>query len=188
MRNTLYSNERKTFDKDSVFAFITPRLLLTICYLLPITFLLLFYVYPLISIFTLSFAPKGHIDLVALQKLVSTNYHLKTLWFTIWQAALSTLLTLSLALPGAYVFARYHFPGKNLLRAVTTIPFVLPTIVVANAFTALLGPRGIINQTLMTLFKLDTPPLLVQHTMSLSRHTLQARTSYVRSQTGLAIF
>ncbi len=136
-------------------------------YLLPVTFLVLFYFYPLFSIFSLSFAPEGQLDLAALQKLVTTTYYAKTLWFTVWQATLSTLLTLALALPTAYVFARYRFPGKSLLQALTTIPFVLPTIVVANAFTALLGPRGMINEGLMALFQLDTPPVQIQHTVSM---------------------
>jgi thiamine transport system permease protein len=151
----------------SHFTFHAYSLLPTPYSLLPATFLLLFYFYPLFSIFTLSFAPEGRLNLVALQELVTTTYYAKTLWFTIWQAALSTLLTLALALPTAYVFARYHFPGKSLLQALTTIPFVLPTIVVANAFTALVGPRGMINEGLMVLFQLDAPPLRLQHTLSM---------------------
>jgi thiamine transport system permease protein len=143
------------------------RLLPTSYSFLPITFLLLFYFYPLFSIFTLSFAPEGRLNLVALQELVTTTYYAKTLWFTIWQAALSTLLTLALALPTAHVFARYHFPGKSLLQGLTTIPFVLPTIVVANAFAALLGPRGIVNESLMALFQFDTPPLQLQHSLGM---------------------
>ncbi len=136
-------------------------------YLPPLLFLLLFYFYPLFSIFKLSFAPAGRLDLSTLQKLVTGSYYAKTLWFTLWQAALSTLLTLGLALPGAYVFARYRFPGKSLLLALTTVPFVLPTIVVANAFSALLGPKGLINQVLMDIFQLTAPPLQLQHTVGM---------------------
>ncbi|MBE7468210.1 MAG: iron ABC transporter permease [Anaerolineae bacterium] len=149
--------------------------------LLPTTFLLLFYFYPLFSILSLSFAPAGQWGWTALQTLVSTGYYAKTLWFTLWQAFLSTLLTLGLALPAAHIFARYHFPGKSLLQALTTIPFVLPTIVVANAFTALLGPRGVINEALLALFRftiydlrftiydlpLDSPPLQLQHSLGM---------------------
>ncbi|MEA3341541.1 MAG: iron ABC transporter permease [Chloroflexota bacterium] len=142
------------------------RLLLASC-ILPLTFLLLFYFYPLASILTLSFAPDGHFSLAPLEKLIRTSYHLRTLWFTTWQAALSTMLTVGLALPGAYVFARYDFPGKSLIRALTTVPFVLPTIVVAMAFTALLGPRGLLNQALMNLLSLDRPPLNLQHTLAI---------------------
>ena len=140
-----------------------PRLLI---YSIPLAFLLLFYFYPLASILTLSFAPEGRFDPAALGKLFSTPYYLQTLWFTTWQAALSTLLTVGLALPGAYVFARYDFPGKSLVQALTTVPFVLPTIVVALAFTALLGPHGLLNLALMGLLGLDRPPLDLQHTLT----------------------
>ena len=58
-------------------------------------------------------------------------------WFTLWQAALSTVLTLLVGLPGAYVLARYDFPGKRVVRALVTVPFVLPTVVVGSAFLAL---------------------------------------------------
>ena len=139
--------------------------------LLPLAFLLLFYFYPLVSILTLSFAPEGHPSLAALEKLFRTPYYLQTLWFTTWQAALSTLLTVGLALPGAYVFARYDFPGKSLVRALTTVPFVLPTIVVALAFTALLGPHGLLNLALMGLLGPDRSarflPLNLQHTLAI---------------------
>jgi thiamine transport system permease protein len=136
-------------------------------YSIPLIFLLLFYFYPLTSILSLSFAPEGTFDPAALGKLFRTSYYLQTLWFTTWQAALSTLLTVGLALPGAYVFARYDFPGKSLVQALTTIPFVLPTIVVALAFTALLGPRGLLNTALMTLLGLDRPPFDLQHTLTI---------------------
>jgi thiamine transport system permease protein len=64
------------------------------------------------------------------------------LWFTIWQATWSTVLTLAVGLPGAFVLARYHFPGRSVVRALVTVPFVLPTIVVGSAFVSLLGPGG----------------------------------------------
>jgi thiamine transport system permease protein len=133
---------------------------------LPLAYLLLFYFYPFGSIVTLSLAPEGRLDLAALSRLVSTSYYLKTLWFTTWQAALSTLLTVALGLPGAYVFARYVFRGKSLLQALLTVPFVLPTVVVAVAFTALFGPRGRLNLALMALLGLDRPPIDLQGTLA----------------------
>ncbi|MFC8916623.1 ABC transporter permease [Streptomyces sp. NPDC057116] len=71
---------------------------------------------------------------------------LDVLWFTTWQALASTALTLLIALPGAYVFARYDFPGKGVLRAVVTVPFVLPTVVVGTAFLALVGRGGLLDE------------------------------------------
>ena len=63
-------------------------------------------------------------------------------WFTLWQAAASTVLTLALALPGAYVLSRYDFRGRRLVRALVTVPFVLPSVVVGAAFLGLLGRGG----------------------------------------------
>ncbi len=134
-------------------------------YLVPLLFLAVFFFYPLLSIFAVSFVPEGVLDLSGLRRLVASDYYARVLWFTFWQAAVSTVLTVLLALPGAYVFARYRFPGKWLLRALTTIPFVLPTVVVANAFTAWLGPHSRLNLALMALLGMDTAPIDLQHTI-----------------------
>jgi thiamine transport system permease protein len=131
----------------------------------PLLFLGVFYFYPLISIYFLSFMPEGVFDASKLYKLVSTSYYASVLWFTIWQAALSTLLTVIVALPGAYVFARYDFKGKALLQNLATIPFVLPTVVTAAAFHALLGPRGLANTILMHLFQLESPVIHLDQTL-----------------------
>jgi thiamine transport system permease protein len=141
------------------------RLARLFIYVLLFMFLILFYFYPLASILTLSFAPEGQFSLDALSKLFRTPRYLQTFWFTTWQAALSTLLTVVLALPGSYVFARYDFPGKSLIQALSTVPFVLPTMVVSLAFTALLGPRGLLNLALMRLLGLERPLLDLQNTL-----------------------
>jgi thiamine transport system permease protein len=133
-------------------------------YLVPFLFLVIFFFYPLLSIFGVSLAPEGMVDVVALRKLVSSGYYLRTLGFTIGQAAVSTLLTVLLALPGAYIFARYRFRGKWLLQALTTIPFVLPTVVVANAFTAFLGPQSRLNLALTALLGRDAAVIDLQYT------------------------
>ncbi len=109
--------------------------------------------------------PEGEWALAGLQKLFKSGYYARTLWFTFWQAAVSTLLTLILALPGAYVFSRYQFPGKKLLQAFATVPFVLPTVVVATAFQALLGSRGIVNEMLQKLFSLSEAPIQENHSI-----------------------
>ncbi|GAB4399995.1 MAG: hypothetical protein OHK0031_18950 [Anaerolineales bacterium] len=102
--------------------------------------------------------------------------------FTFYQAALSTLLTLALGLPLAAFFARYRFPGKNALRALTAIPFILPTVVVAAAFSALLGPRGWLNLLAMRLFDLPAPPIHFLGTLSaiLTAHVFYNATIVIR--------
>jgi thiamine transport system permease protein len=140
------------------------RLLL---YALPLLFLALFFFYPLVSIFQISLAPEGQLDLSGFVVLISSDYYRDTLWFTIWQAALSTGLTLVLALPGAYIFARYDFPGKSLMLSLATLPFVLPTVVVAAAFSSLLGARGLLNNALMSIFALSEPPIQLERTLTI---------------------
>lgn len=65
------------------------------------------------------------------------------LWFTLWQAAASTALTVLIALPGAWAVARLGFRGRRAVRALVTVPFVLPTVVVAAAFEGLFDRFGL---------------------------------------------
>jgi thiamine transport system permease protein len=135
----------------------------------------------------LSLAPDGKLDLSGLATFLSRPYFGRVLWFTIWQAGVSTVLTLVLGLPAAYVFARYQFPGKSLLRALTTIPFVMPTVVVAAAFATLLGPRGVVNDWLQAVFGLQRPPvdLLYSIWIILLAHAFYNATVVVRIVGGL---
>ena len=103
--------------------------------------------------------------MVSRQGTVSLPGILQPLWFTVWQAALSTLLTLLIGLPVAYVFNRYKFTGKRALRLLVTLPFILPTVVVAAGYNALMGPRGWLNLVLMNIFQLDSPPIVLLNTV-----------------------
>lgn len=138
-------------------------------YVLPLAFLALFFFYPLADILRLSLVPEaGSASFLApFRDLAAAPYTWRLLGFTTGQATLSTLLTLLAGMPAAYAFAHFEFRGKGLLRALTTLPFVLPTVVVAAAFMALLGPRGPLNQGLMALLALDGPPIRLQHTLAL---------------------
>lgn len=109
---------------------------------LPLAFLGYLFLYPLATILWVSLAPQGRLDPAPFLQVAARESLRGVLWFTLWQAAVSTVLTVLLALPAAWVFARFDFPGKRLLRAALTIPFTLPTVVVASAFLALLGPAG----------------------------------------------
>ncbi len=125
-------------------------------------FMGLFFFYPLARILWLGLNP------VALKTLdlASILLAFHSLLFTFYQAVLSTILTLVLGLPAAFLFARYAFRGKSLLRTLTAIPFMLPTVVVAAGFNALLGPRGWVNLGLMDLFHLQTAPISIVGTLS----------------------
>ena len=133
-----------------------PRsLTILLLWALPVVFLVVFFFTPLVEIFRLAAE-------AALRQGLSWAM-LGRVWrplgFTIYQAALSTLLTLVVGLPAAYVFGRFVFPGKGLLRVLITLPFIMPTVVVAASFNALFGPRGWANLALMDLFNLSSPPI-----------------------------
>lgn len=111
------------------------RLLL---WLLPLSFFTIAFFYPLSRILVLTLDPKA----ITSENLLLTS---NVLLFTFYQASLSTLLTLLLGLPSAYLFAHYEFRGKAVLRAFTAVPFMLPTVVVASSFSAIFGSRGLFS-------------------------------------------
>ena len=71
--------------------------------------------------------------------------------FTAYQALLSTVVSVGVGLPGAYLLARFEFPGREFLRSVTILPFVMPSILVAVGFLAMFGRTGVVNDLLATV-------------------------------------
>jgi thiamine transport system permease protein len=95
---------------------------------LPLTFVAVLFYWPIARITSLGFAG----DWLA---TLGSEKNQEIIWFTLWQAALSTLATLLIAIPGAYLLYRKSFRGQFAVRALITVPFVLPSIVVAVGFT-----------------------------------------------------
>jgi len=128
-------------------------------WILPLVFLGIFFFFPLAKITQLSFARAEGGFWAGLWNALNTPTVRKVVGFTFKQAFLSTILTLAVGLPGAYLFGKFQFRGKKILRALTGVPFVMPTLVVAAGFYALLGPNGWVNEILMRIFQLETPPI-----------------------------
>ncbi|MGC4945266.1 ABC transporter permease [Streptomyces sp. DT224] len=112
----------------------------------PVAFFAVFFAYPVAAIVGRGLKADGVWQFGRFGEVLARPEIRDVLWFTLWQALASTALTLLIALPGAYVFARFDFPGKQVLRAVVTVPFVLPTVVVGTAFLALLGRGGLLDE------------------------------------------
>lgn len=98
---------------------------------LPTIFIGYFFLFPLARILTLGLSELsiGASGLEA--RLVKVG------WFTLWQAALSTLLTFLVAAPLTWAVSNFKFRGRGIVLALVTVPFVLPTVVVGTAFVAL---------------------------------------------------
>ena len=98
-------------------------------WVLPLIFFGALFYWPLGRILSMGFASIGFNSFL-------TPRVLSLAWFTIWQAAVSSILALLFGIPGAYVLYHRSFMGQRFLRALITVPFMLPSIVVAIGFTA----------------------------------------------------
>ncbi len=98
--------------------------------------------WPLAAVLWRGIAPDGAPSWEAILSVAGDRYYWERLGFTTGQAAASTMLALAVGLPGAALFALVRFPGRALALALVTVPFVLPTLVVAVAFLQLAGPEG----------------------------------------------
>jgi len=93
----------------------------------PLTFVAVLFYWPVVRVTSLGFSG----DWLA---TLTEPRTLGIIWFTLWQATVSTVLTLVLAIPGSYLLYRRSFPGERIVKALITVPFVLPSIVVAVGF------------------------------------------------------
>jgi len=105
----------------------------------PIAFLAVVFVWPLVQVLSHGLAVEDGLPLAPLIEVVADPYLRGVVRFTLWQAVASTILTLAVGLPVAAVLTHLEFPGRRAIEAFTLVPFVLPTVVVATAFVALLG-------------------------------------------------
>ena len=95
----------------------------------PLLFVAVLFYWPLTKILALGFEAGANATALGTQTI-------SAVWFTVWQATLSTAICILLGIPGAYLLYRRRFRGRNALRVLITIPLVLPTIVIAIAFVA----------------------------------------------------
>jgi molybdate transport system permease protein len=81
----------------------------------------------------------------------------QALRLSLLSASLATVICLVLGVPLAWVLARATFPGRRLLRALVTVPLVLPPVVGGVALLLLLGRRGLVGQYLDAWFGVSLP-------------------------------
>jgi thiamine transport system permease protein len=130
--------DTETLSKKILRAFVSPWFVRLSLWLAPILFLLVFFFQPFARIITLAYDSSA---------FTQKNFEviLSVAGFTFYQAILSTLLTFVLGLPSAILFSRFNFHGKSLLRALTAVPFMLPTVVVAAAFNSLFSQNELFS-------------------------------------------
>jgi len=72
-------------------------------------------------------------------------------------ASLATAVSLVLGVPLAWVLARTELPGRRFVRALVTVPLVLPPVVGGVALLLVFGRRGLLGAWLDTHFGITLP-------------------------------
>ena len=109
---------------------------------LPVIFLAIFFLWPVVAMLVRGFVDSGSLDLGGFTEVLSLRRTWRIVWQTLWMAAAGTVGAVLLGIPGAYALYRCGFPGQRILRGIASVPFVLPSVVVGVAFRALLGRGG----------------------------------------------
>lgn len=124
------------------------RLLTLVAALTAVVLLVLFY-YPVATVFADAVLADGRLTVEPIAAVLTSEFYLvDIIWFTAKQAFYSTLASLALGLPAAWLFARFEFRGRETLRSLTILPFVMPSIMVAIGFVATFGRNGTLNRAL----------------------------------------
>ncbi len=118
--------------------------------LVPAAFGLLFLVLPLVGL--LARTPWATLP----QRLAEPGV-LTALRLSLQTATLATLGCLTLGVPLAWLLARVPFPGRRLVRALVSVPLVLPPVVGGVALLLVFGRRGIVGGWLEATFGITLP-------------------------------
>src|SRR5215831_2225436 len=122
----------------------------------PALIAVLFLLLPLIGL--LIRTPWGH-----LAQALSGTDATQALILSVWTATAATGVSLVIGVPLAWVLARTRFPGQRLLRALVTLPLVLPPVVGGVALLLAFSRAGFVGRYLDDWFGLTIPftPLAV---------------------------
>ncbi|WP_153504518.1 ABC transporter permease [Cumulibacter manganitolerans] len=119
-----------------------PAWLLVLIAAVPLCFLAVFFLLPVGGMLHRGFFADGALDLSGFTETLARARIRRLVWLTIAQSGLASAISVVLGVPVAYCLYRLSFPGQAVLRAIVTMPFVLPTIVVGVAFRTLLSEAG----------------------------------------------
>ncbi|MGR6920354.1 ABC transporter permease [[Actinomadura] parvosata] len=92
-----------------------------------------------------------------LPRRLAEPHVLEALRLSLITATVATAGCLLLGVPLAWLLARTEFPGRRLVRALVTVPLVLPPVVGGVALLLVLGRRGLVGQWLEGAFGVTLP-------------------------------
>jgi iron(III) transport system permease protein len=117
-----------------------------------------FILYPVLRVLWISLSDdQGNLTTLHFLNFFRRPLFRESLWNSLWSGFLVVLFSAIMALPLAYVLARYEFRGKLLLQTAATLPLVIPPFVGAVALQLILGRSGMVNLVLMDWFDTSIP-------------------------------
>ncbi len=120
--------------------------------------LIAFILYPVLRVLSISLTDdENNFTLLHFLNFFRRPLFREALWNTLSSGFLVVLFSALLALPLAYILARYEFRGKLLLQTAATLPLVIPPFVGAVAMQLILGRSGMVNLLLMDWFDVSIP-------------------------------
>ncbi len=114
----------------------------------------LFFVLPLTGLIIR--APWG-----SMTSVITSQTSLDALWLSLIASLATTALALAFGFPLAWTLARGRFPGKPLLRGLTTLPMVLPPVVGGIGLLLAYGRKGLIGEPLGLSLPFTTAGVIV---------------------------
>jgi iron(III) transport system permease protein len=120
--------------------------------------LFVFILYPILRVLWVSLADENsQLTLVHFRNFFLRPLFREALWNSLLSGFLVVVFGSIIAVPLAYVTARYEFRSKILLQTLATLPLVIPPFVGAVAFQQILGRSGTVNLLLMRWFDISIP-------------------------------
>lgn len=135
---------------------------------LPILFLIVFLIWPLLQTVTHAFVLRGqaltweNLTFVNFRRFFQPGLYQRSLYNSIVVSLSVVFFTLLIGVPMGYCLARVKMPFKNLFLAANVLPLIMPSFVGAFSWIILLGYQGGLRQVLnavLGVFGLSLPPI-----------------------------
>lgn len=120
-----------------------------------------FLVYPVGKLLSLSFVDAEGFSLAAYKQLFASDLYLRVLWITLKISLITTLLSVALAYPVAYLISTASPRMKGRLIFLVLLSFWTSFLVRAFAWVVILGRNGVVNQFLLSIGVIDRPANLI---------------------------
>ena len=123
--------------------------------------LIAFLVYPVGRLLSLSFFDAEGFSLAAYKQLFASGLYLNVLWITLKISLVTTLLSVVLGYPVAYLISTANTRMKGRLIFLVLLSFWTSFLVRAFAWVVILGRNGVVNQFLLSVGVIDRPANLI---------------------------